>query len=191
MQLFRKKKRKIWPALLAIAVIATAITYFWSNDPYHIDQHIPGHQQDTLMTEIVTYMGVKPKHANWQTRHEAQYRKFYAAQAQQFSFYRYYIDQEGYHYFYIIRPARHALGNRRAVGGRYKMDSLFILTQYEEVFVTHVMEEETLKKMANELFTALIHNEYGDLLQNRLIIEWPDDRLKYDLEKKEWRYDVK
>lgn len=175
-------------SLLAVLLLTTIL--FKQNDNYHIDRFVPTEFQDTLLVDIVTYMGVKPKHANWETRHLSEYRNFYIQQAADFNIHKYHVDSEGIHHFYMIRPARHPLGNRRAIGGRMQLSEDFRITEYKELFVTQVLEEEKLRQIAPELFSAMINNELEERLQNRQIIEWPDDRLKFDPIKKEWRYDV-
>jgi hypothetical protein len=183
-------KIKIFIPVAIIIIIGIITVFVWPSEKYNINQHIPVAKQDTLLADIVTYMGVKPTRTDWQTRHEPEHRKYYINQAKDFSIHRYYIDKQGNHYFYIIRPARHVTGNRRAIGGKMQLDENFQITSYEEIFVTQVLEEEYLKEIADELFIALINNESDKHIENRSIIEWPDGRLLYDKIKKEWRYDV-
>lgn len=188
-----KKSAKQFSVVLIIIVVVSSILYLILFPPihkYHVDRFIPAKDQDTLLTNIVTYMGVKPRNTNYETRLDPAYRNFYVKQAKEYRFFRYYIDETGHHYFYIIRPARHALGNRRAIGGTYKLDNNLKLLNYEELFVTQVLDEDFLEDIADDLFPAMIQNDLSKYLDNRLIIEWPDDRLQYDKEKKEWRYDV-
>jgi hypothetical protein len=186
------KKNLILITVLAIAVVATILVLNPSGAKinYDINRFVDKQLQDTLLANVVTYMGVKPRYTDFESRHEEQYRKFYVEQSKGYSFYKYFVDQDDRHYFYVIRPARHALGNRRAIGGWMKIDEKMNIVDYYEVFVTHVMEEDTLKKIAPELFGMLINNNIQDLNHKHKRIEWPDERLKYDPVKKEWRYDV-
>lgn len=175
--------------IFALGAILFTLNPFSSGNIYHVDRYVGKDLQDTLLTNVVTYMGVKPRYADFASRHEEQYRKFYVEQSKDYLFYKYFVAQDDRHYFYVIRPARHALGNRRAIGGWMKVDEKMNILEYSEVFVTHVMEEDTLKKIAPELFGMLINNNIQDLNHKHKRIEWPDDRLKYDSVKKEWRYD--
>jgi hypothetical protein len=176
--------------VFAIGAILFTLNPFTSGNKYNIDRYIDKNLQDTLLTNVVTYMGVKPKYADFESRHEEQYRKFYVEQSKDYSFNKYFVDRNNRHYFYVIRPARHAVGNRRAIGGWMMIDERMNIVDYYEVFVTHVMEEDTLEKIAPELFGMLINNNIQDLNHKHKRIEWPDDRLKYHPVKKEWRYDV-
>jgi hypothetical protein len=145
---------------------------------------------DSLMIDIVTYMGRKPKAADYVTRNDEIYRPYYIEHSREFYIDKLFIDNDGTNYYYIIRPARHPLGNRRAVGGKFRLDENMKLKDFQEIFVTQINNEENLKVLGNELFEIFISGEEKQFLTNREIIEWPDDRCQYDFEKKEWRYDV-
>ncbi len=188
-----KKSARQFSMVIITIVVVSSVLYLILFPPihkYHVDRYVPAKDQDTLLTNIVTYMGVKPRNTNYETRLDPAYRSFYVKQAKEYRFFRYYIDETGHHYFYIIRPARHALGNRRAIGGTYNLDEDLKLLNYEERFVTQVLDENFLEDIAADLFIAMINNDLNDYLANRMIIEWPDSRLSFDKEKKEWRYDV-
>jgi len=187
--LSQKSNRIIIPAII-IAVAALITILLWPKDPYHVNRHIPKANQDSLLVDVVTYMGVKPRTANWENRTEPIFRKYYIHHAQEYSFHKYFIDENQTHFFYMIRPARHIDGNRRGVGGFLKLDENFQITDYEEIFITKVFDEDYLKQIADDLFMALINNDLESYLKNREMIEWPDGRLKYHRQKREWRYDV-
>lgn len=187
-----KNKNLTLVMVVAIAIVAVLVSLnpFSSGNKFDINRYVEKNLQDTLLANVVTYMGVKPRYADFDTRHEEQYRKFYVEQSKSYSFFKYFVDRDDRHYFYVIRPARHALGNRRAIGGWMTVDEKMNIQEYHEVFVTLVMEEDTLKKIAPDLFAMLINSNIQDLNHTHKRIEWPDDRLKYDPVKKEWRYDV-
>jgi len=179
------------------ALIILSLTLLFANckkttvqDQFLISNYIPAELIDSLKTDIVTYMGVKPRNADWETRHDPRHRPFYIESSKNYEIYRYYVNETGDHFFYIIRPARHIDGNRRAIGGTLRLDEDFNITWYEEIFVTHVFDEGLLREMADEFFPKLIENTIGETIKNDKRVEWPDDRLKYDVVKKEWRYDV-
>lgn len=188
-----KKAAQGFTITVIVIIVLSAAAYFILFPPkgtYHIDRYIPREQQDSLLVNVVTLMGVKPRYADHQTRMEPRYRQFYIEQSRNYYFYRYYVDDNGLHFFYMIRPARHPLGNRRAIGGSFRLGDDLELLDYREEFVTQVLEEERLRELADVLFPALIAGDLQQHLSNKLIIEWPDDRLRYDLQKREWRYDV-
>ena len=174
-------------SIALVMVLSEACSKKVPHDPvsYYSQEFI-----DSLMIDIVTYIGRKPKAADYLTRHDKIYRSFYIEQSRDFYINMLFINDQGIHYYYIIRPARHPLGNRRAVGGKFSLDENQKLKEIEEVFVTQVIDEDKLKEIGAELFEKLISGEEHKFLHNREIIEWPDDRCLYDREKNEWRYDV-
>ncbi len=176
--------------ILSLAFLFSNCKKATNKNQYNINNYIPAEIIDTLKTDIVTYMGVKPRNADWETRHDPQYRPFYIEGSKNYEIYMYFVNENGDHFFYMIRPSRHIEGNRRAIGGKLRLDENFNITWYEEVFVTHVFDEELLREMADVFFPKLIDNSIRESIENDNRIEWPDVRLKYDIVKKEWRYDV-
>jgi hypothetical protein len=177
--------------LLLLLIIAITATFFLISQPekHHIDYYIDKSAQDTLLVNVVTHMGIRPKHADYNSRFQPQYRRFYINQSENYNFYRYFADDQ-YHYFYMIRPARHAQGNRRAIGGKMKLDSLMNILDYEEVFVTRVMQEDSLIKIAPTLFDALsLGRDLQDFIQNDLV-EWPDAHVRYNKQIKHWSLEL-
>lgn len=162
-----------------------------SSRKYDITRYHSQETIDTLLVNMVTLIGVKPKTADWQTRHLPQHRKHYVQIAKQFSFDRYYISPEGVHYFFMVRPARHARGNQRGVGGKFRMNENLELYEFEELFNTPVMPYDQIIAKGREIFAEMINTGNVDnYVRRKDFIEWPDDRLKYDKQKNEWRYDV-
>lgn len=157
---------------------------------YAVGFHIPADQYDTLLVDMVTYMGVKPRYADHISRHEPQHRSFYIKQAANYHIHNYYICNEGYHYYYMIRPARHHQYEQRAIGGRMKLNDDWEIGEFEELFATIPGETDSLKKLAKELFPAMMNETANMFAQYAQWIEWPDERCRYDREKNEWRYDV-
>ncbi len=157
-------------------------------DPYN---YYTTDKKDTLLVNIVTYIGKKPRLADHQTRHNQEHRKFYTQQSQDYKLVYYYITDDSTHYYYIIRPARSPRGNTRGVGGRFRMKESMKLYDFEELFNTPVLDEQELMEIGETLFTEMVNsgniNHYHG---NKEFIEWPDERLKYDKIKNEWRYDV-
>jgi hypothetical protein len=63
------------------------------------------------------------------------------------------------------------------------------MVEFVEVFNTRVLPEDELWDKGLQLFEHMVAN--GDVENHpdrQLWVEWPDDRLKYDREKREWRY---
>jgi len=157
---------------------------------YKIENYFSQDQIDTLLTDMVTFIGVKPRTATSQSRFKPEFRQYYIQYAAQFKMVYFLINEEGEHYFYLIRPARSAGENTRGVGGRFRLDNEKI-ADFEEIFNTPVFHEERLIEIGATLFPDMAETGNVDqYLGNMLFIEWPDDRLKYHKGLHEWRYDV-
>jgi hypothetical protein len=146
---------------------------------------------DTVLVNAVTFIGKKPALATSETRFNPEFRKHYIGYLGSFSIFLYHISDDSTHYFYMIRPARSLEGDRRGVIGKYRMNSDLSLRDFEELANTRIRPEEKLKMFGIILFRELL--EKGNIvkyLPDTSLIEWPDDRLKYDKFKNEWRYDV-
>ncbi len=157
---------------------------------FGIENYIATDQIDTLLTDLATYIGVKPRIATSQTRFEPQYRQFYVQQARQFKMVFFFVNDQGEHFYYLIRPARSTHGNTRGVGGKFRFAKQKI-TDFEEIFNTPVHKPEKLFEIGSELFREMINTGNVDrFIGNREYIEWPDGRLKYHKGLYEWRYDV-
>jgi hypothetical protein len=158
---------------------------------YRIENYYQENQKDSLLVNIVTYIGYKPKLADYQTRHNPEHREFYKEQSAGYNIYNYYISSDSIHYYYLIRPARSPRGNLRGVGGRFKVTEKLKFYEFEEIFNTPVFPEEELIDIGKILFREMINSGNVDKYSGNIeYIEWPDDRLKYDRNKNEWRYDV-
>lgn len=163
--------------------------------PIGMEQYAPGkyfspQEGDSLMVDLVTYIGVKPGGATSQTRFEPRFRTYYTQQAKQFKMLFLHKSEEALYYYYLLRPARDLKGDRRGVGGRFRMEDGRIEC-FEELFNTPAGDEESLGHIGESLFPELVKEGNADrFLGNNQYIEWPDERLKYDKELHEWRYDV-
>jgi len=176
-------------SLLILAIISSCTSDNCSKNTF--EKHFTGSQRDTLMTDMVTLIGRKPKTADWETRHEPQHRAFYIEQTRQFHMTYFDKNADETYYFYMIRPARSPQGNTRGVGGMFTLNSDGKIEYFEELFNTPINNTEELKQIGCTLFTEMTATGSVDkYLWNRDMIEWPDDRLKYDKVKREWRYDV-
>ncbi len=141
-----------------------------------------------LLVDLVTFIGRKPPTATSETRFDPEFRDYYTLYAKEFEIVYYHTKDDSLHLFYLIRPARSPLGNRRGVGGMFRLDNGQI-SGFEELFNTPVMEEDRLRDIGRELFEEMLRTGNADrFIGNKEYIEWPDERLRYDKEKFEWRY---
>lgn len=123
------------------------------------------------------------------TRTNAEFRDYYIESAQQFEYVYHHMTEDGVHYFYLIRPARNLERSHRAVGGKFTTNEKLELVTFEELFNTTIMSDRVLREKGLLLFEEMIESGNVDrYLSDQNLIEWPDHRLKYDKEMREWRY---
>lgn len=175
-------------------VVAGLMAFLFScNDEkskYSFDRYFTQQERDTLLVDLVTLIGKKPQSTDYATRLQPEYRTYYKQIAKEFSMVLFHQAGDTC-YYYMIRPARSTSGSNRGVGGKLTLDSKGKIAYFEESFNTPIHPCEDLEKIGLRLFTELIEKKSIEGLRwNVDYIEWPDDRLKYDKEKREWRYDV-
>lgn len=158
-------------------------------DEYDVEQYFPGMQRDTLLTNMVTYIYRRPAEATIATRTHPRFRNYYVKSAERFEYVYHHMTEDGHHYFYVIRPARNLEGTSRGVGGKFTTNENLELVTFEEVFNTTVMDEVDLRERGLLLFEEMIAEDDVDrFLSDHTLIEWPDQRLQYNKELREWRY---
>jgi hypothetical protein len=158
---------------------------------YAIKNFVDTNIIDSLLINVVTYIGNKPIIATYQTKFNREFREHYVRLSEQFRFFLYFVHpDDNFHYYYIVRPARSIEGNRRGVFGRYKLNNDAI-SKFEEICNTHVGNDKEIELFGITIFNRFLANESIDsIISDINIIEWPDDRLRYDKTKYEWRYDL-
>lgn len=156
---------------------------------YDVARTFPGGTADTLLADIITFIHKRPAAAVNQDRTDPAFRHHYLQALPQYRMVYHHADTDGTHWFYLVRPARSVDGDRRGVGGRFTIDDRMALVEFEEIFNTPVLPEAELEDKGLALFRELIATgNVTAYMEDRSFIEWPDDRLKYDVERREWRY---
>jgi hypothetical protein len=156
---------------------------------YDVHQWFPGDTADTLLTNMVTWIYKRPTEAINQDRSDPRFRYWYLRHTPQFTHLYHHLAADGTHWFYLIRPARSVHGDLRGVGGRFRTNAKLEMLDFEEVFNTPIMPRADLERTGLLLFEEMLANGNVDkYLADRSLIEWPDDRLKYDKDRREWRY---
>lgn len=173
----------IFVALLSVAC--------QQKESYSIDVYFSKPDQDTLMTNIITNIYKVPRGANSKDKHNLEYRSLYVSQLEQFQFVNYHIDLvDSMHYFFLIRPARNVHDHKRGVFGKYKLEKDFKLSVFEELANTPMLAEEEILEKGSYLWEDLMYFKNLDrFFLNKAYVEFPDDRTRYDLVKKEWTYE--
>jgi len=172
--------------LLPAAIILSACS---TKDKYDVARYYNPQEQDAVLTSIVSYVFVAPPYTAMKDRFKDNHRVFYSEAASRFSIVKYYIADDGTHYFYIIRPGTKST-EKRGVGGYFKMDKgdkTFMLKNFHEVFVTQVMTESDLKDRCAFLFDEMVKHNIAKFLPMTTYIQWPNPITYYDTITYEWK----
>lgn len=158
-------------------------------EEFDVDQYFPGNKKDSLLVNMVTYIYRRPAKAKAADRTKPEYRSYYIRSAELFEYIYHYKNEDDIHYFYLIRPARSLEHNYRAVGGKFTVNEDLELLTFEEIFNTTIMDLPDLKEKGLILFEEMIsEGNVERFLPNQNLIEWPDHRLKYNKDQREWQY---
>jgi hypothetical protein len=156
---------------------------------YNVERHFTGDTKDTLLANMVTFIYKRPTAAINRDRTEAQFRPYYVKHAAAFNHLYHHVDGDSTHWYYLIRPARSVEGDKRGVGGRFRTNDQLEMVEFEEIFNTRILPEQQLIEQGAILFEEMVATGNVDAyLENKELIEWPDGRLFYSKEKREWRY---
>ena len=146
-------------------------------------------QRDSLLTDLITYIYVKPSGADQQTKFSSEFRQRYVEQLPKFKWLRHHLEESGEHYFYLIRPARNVHGHKRGVCGKFRLDEAGKIIDFEELFNTPMIPEEEAVKKGEEMFAWLVKKgDFKKYYLNKEYIEFPDERSFYDKKLLEWSY---
>jgi hypothetical protein len=144
-------------------------------------------EQDTLLTNIITYVYKKAPYATDSTKWKPEFRSYYVNSLPSFHIENYTIDKNGWHYYFLIRPVGGS-DKRRGVIGKFKLKENSLMPyEFEETVCTPHLEEEVLKERGAFLFKEFVKN--GDLkkyLPMKMYIEWPDSNLVYNKKLNNW-----
>jgi len=152
------------------------------------DNYFSKSQQDTLLPNIVTYLYLPAPEATNKTKFQPQFRAFYAKNTPNFKVQKYYQAENGWNYFFLIRPVGSSSQFKRGVLGKFKLAPKSLMpSEFEEVANTPHLAEEVAKERGNYLFQELIKNGNLDKqIPMRQYIEWPDAHLAYDKKTNQW-----
>ena len=172
---------------LALLLVVVAFMFSGCKDKYDVSGYVTSLKRDTLLADIITYIYVRPTYSEWHTRFNPQFRKYYVNQIEKFRFEKYFVDDKGIHYYYLIRPARSAEGSIRGVGGMFRLNEKGKIVSFREVFNTPIATLPELQQRGEELFNRMIkHGNVDDYLKHPDYIEWPDKITYYDTIQYQW-----
>jgi hypothetical protein len=152
------------------------------------NDYFTDNQRDSLLTNIIIYIYTLAPQANNETKFQPQFRGFYTKNLSSFNLQNYYQSEDGWNYFFLIRPVGGSPKFRRGVLGKFKLEEKSLMPiEFEEVANTPHLEEEVVKERGKYLFQELIKNGNLDKqIPMKQYIEWPDEHLNYDKKQHEW-----
>lgn len=173
--------------------ILVSITLFSCHSEYNTEKYISAEERFHILLQLTTWMDSKlPKGANLDTRFDLKHRAYYqhVMEAYQYALDGYYISEDGYHYFYLTKivPSIRE-GEKRAVGGRFKLDQNKTVTDLEEYFLTNILTPDSLDMIRENLMEEMITNKSHQIATaspNHKFIEWPNDYFAYDKKNHYW-----
>ncbi len=143
-------------------------------------------EQDQLLTSIITYIFDAPPLTMMKDRFKPEHHNYYSFLTSRFSIEKYFVADDGTHYFYVVRPAP-SPKEKRGVGGHFKMKDDFQLTDFREVFVTPILTEEDVKGRCAFLFDEMVKGNVGKFLSMESYVQWPNPVSYYDSITYEWK----
>lgn len=144
-------------------------------------------QQDSLLTNIVTYVYINAPESTDSTKWQPKFRSFYEKNLYKFTMEDYTIAPNGWHYFFMIRPVGNS-EKRRGVIGKFRLKPGSLMpTDFEEVVNTPHLNNDEVKERGAFLFNMLVKNDNLDkYLGMKHYVEWPDSTLVYDKNMNKW-----
>ena len=157
-----------------------------TRDKYDVNRYFNLADQDEILISIIAHIFTPPTYVSKQDRLKPEHRPHYAELAPKFKIIKYYISDEGTHYFYLIRPSSIA-SERRGAAGHFKLKKDYQLSEFKEEFVTTVMSEEDLKSKAAFLFDEMVKGNLDKFIGMKAYIQWPNEISEYDTINHEWK----
>lgn len=170
-----------------IFILLTSV-FFSCKKSYNPEKLLTDKQKDSLLITLIIQMDKLQAGANMDTRFDEEFREGYEQRKKLFSLDQYYVGQDGFHYFMVIRrvPSLYE-ANKRAEAGRFRRGSNGKITDFEEVFVTPILSD----KEAHDKGVTLLH-EYitsGNIEKYKndiTYVEFPNLTWTYNKKKQAW-----
>lgn len=173
---------------LVIALTTTVTLNSCRADQSQVLTYFSEEDRDTLLVNIITYMGRPAPGATGTTRFEPKFRAHYVKQLAKYRFDKYRVTADSTHYYFIIRPVGEGNLFRRGVGGKFRLNGNLTPIDFEEMWCTpHFKDDSTLRVRGRFLFAQMVKaGNIDKYLGMKHYVEWPDATLRYDRKLHEW-----
>lgn len=161
------------------------------NDSDQRDLCFSGKEQASIIRQSIYYSVKLPPGATQQTKFNSEFDGYYDIAFKEYDMRACRPGKDSSYYFLMTRKARSIWPAREAIGGKIKVNSQHKLLDYEEVFRTWKMTEDSLNTRAFELFDLMVQGKdltpFLSKFKGDRYIEFPDDRFFFDKESRSWR----
>jgi len=161
-----------------------------TNDSYDPNKFLTPEAQQKLIRETVYYSMKVAPNANHETKFNEEFDWYYDRAAKEVEITKYYIDENGNHYFLMSRVARSITPMREGIGGKIRYDDSGKLNAYEEIFRTWKMESDSLELKGAMLFDRMVKGKDLSLFYSKFqgdkYIEFPNERFSFDKKLRLW-----
>lgn len=174
-----------------VAALSLMLFQNCNKTSHSTDKCFSNAQRDAIIKQAVYYSVKLPPGATQETKFNKEFDGYYELAAKEYDFRACAaMDDNGY-YFLMTRKARSVWPAREALAGKIKVDSELKIQEYEEVFRTWKMAEDSLNTRAFELFDLMVAGKdltpYRSKYKGDRYIEFPDDRFYFDKQTSRWR----
>ncbi len=157
-----------------------------SKDKYDVSKYYNAKEQDVILAGIITYIFEAPPYTLMKDRFMDQHKKHYLSLTPKFSLEKFYVAEDGTHYFYVLRPGRNS-EEKRGVGGHFRMNNNLEIVDFREVFVTPRFGIKEIKERTIFLFDDMVKGTVEKDLPMETYVQWPNPGSYYDTVAYEWK----
>jgi hypothetical protein len=174
-----------------LAALITATGCHQGNKKYDAAQCFPVDKQQIFLQAMVRYASKLPPEASHETKFENRFDWYYdKAVSESQILYCHFDGKDSVYSILVARQARSITPMQEGIAVKIKFNNGIGFKQYEEVFRTWKMPQDTLKKRGLFLFKTMINGGdlklYSSKFQQDRFIEFPDDRFYFDKVQRKW-----
>ncbi|WP_028979683.1 hypothetical protein [Sporocytophaga myxococcoides] len=170
-----------------IFILLTSV-FFSCKKSYDPENLLTTEQKENLLSTLIIQMDKLQSGANMNNRFGEEFKEGYEQRKKLFSLDQYYIDQDGFHYFMVIRrvPSLYE-ANKRAEAGRFRKDASGKITDFEEIFLTPILSDEEAHDKGVTLLQEFITSGNIERYKNDITyVEFPNLTWTYNKKKQAW-----
>jgi len=177
---------KLKIALLLLLASCSAPT----SDNYDPSKYYNDEERADLLSGIVTYVFSAPPYTAMKDRFKPEHKIFYdTVSTRLFSLDRLYVDDNGRHFYLIVRPGSHTK-QKRAAGGFFDLADDKSFKNFRETFVTPQGPDSAAQAKGRFLFDQMVKGDLQRFLKMESYAQWPNPISYYDSVTYEWKMDV-